>query len=98
MPTGRPTGTESANRREMRALIRKKFPEYQPVVRMAEHAHKLDELAEKHPEDHEARLAAVSVHDKVANYLTPKLKAIEVTGAEGGAIVIQSVAAADDEL
>lgn len=58
---------------------------------MAEHAHKLDKIAEKDPDDPEKRLAAITGHDKVANYLTPKLKAIEVSGSEGGPIVLTSV-------
>ena len=43
------------------------------------------------PTNAELRLTAVTAHDKVAAYLTPKLKSIEHTGAGGGPIVLQSV-------
>lgn len=34
------------------------------------------------------RIACVTAYDKIAQYVTPKLKAMEITGEDGGAIKI----------
>lgn len=86
MPVGRPTGSQNANRRMMQRVLTEKYPEYQPVVRMAGHAIKLDEQVDDDPHNLELRVAAIAAHDKVANFLTPRLKAIEITGEDGGPI------------
>lgn len=91
MPGGRPKGTGGTPaQRRMAARIEADFPEYQPVAVMAEAA---IALAEKHRPFSEAPLEAVeaviAANDKVAAYLTPKLKAIEHSGEGGGPIVLQ---------
>ena len=87
-PHGRPKGAEGGNKREARALLRDKFPDYHPLVQMAA-------LANDEGAPQELRFAA---DKEVAAYLLPKLKAVEVTGPAGGAIVVQAVSAADDDL
>lgn len=86
MPQGTPTREQGRNRRLMARTLEEKYPEYQPVVSMATHAIELDKQVEDTPKDTDLRLAAITAHDKVASYLTPKLKAIELTGEDGGPI------------
>ena len=95
MPVGRPAGSENANRRALRARIHDLWPEWDPVVQMAESAIELKELAKQ---DDTRLMDSVNAADKVAAYLTPKLKAVEVTGAGGGPIQVAQYAAADDSL
>lgn len=69
----------------MAARIEADFPEYQPVAEMAEAALALSEQAKPYVEaDPELLREVIAAHDKVAAFLTPRLKAIEHTGAGGG--------------
>ena len=65
-----------------RALIRlleDKFPDYQPVLEMAAKAHRISTIADQRPSDSIAQMDAVNAHEKVAKYVTPQLKAIDLT-------------------
>ena len=100
MPGGRPVGTTGtpAHRRAA-ARIEKDFPEYQPVAEMAAIALALSEKAKPYAEAAPELLRECqAAHDKVAAYLVPKLRSVEVTGAGGGAIVVQTAVASDAEL
>ena len=74
----------------MAARIAEDLPGYEPVLQMAIHARYLDYQVEKNPEDSELRMTAVTAHDKVACYLTPKLKSIDHT-LNGAPLLVQLV-------
>ena len=82
---GRPAGSVNRPKRQLLALLQEKYPNYQPVLEMTRAAVELSKQAE---ETNEANLwtQASTAHEKVAQYVTPKLKALEVTGPEGGPI------------
>ena len=66
-------------KRALVALLEDKFPDYQPVVEMAAKAHRISEIADQRPGDSMAQMDAVNAHEKVAKYVTPQLKAIDLT-------------------
>jgi hypothetical protein len=68
---GRTKGTPNAERKELNQLMAEKFPDYHPVIAMAEIAN--DEL-----NDVDIRLTA---HKEVSKYVAPQLKAIEISGS-----------------
>jgi len=79
---GRPTGAANKNKQALLAALRAKYGEgFDPVMKMAEHAMNLSEASEltEDPNDHKM---ALDGWDKVAVYVTPKLKAIEHSGGE----------------
>ena len=91
-PVGRPPGTGGTPaHRRMAARIRDDFPGYEPVAHMAEGAIRLTEMAR---EDNSLWPEAVTAHEKVASFLTPKLKAIEISGTDGGPL--RAVIASED--
>ena len=63
-------GIPNKNKQALIALLQAKYPEYHPVVEMAA-------IANDKTQDIATRFAA---HKEVAQYVTPKLKALEVTG------------------
>ena len=64
----RPAGTPNRPKRQLLALLQEKYPGYHPVVEMAAIAHDMT---------NDVTLRA-QMHKEVAQYVTPKLKAIEV--------------------
>ena len=66
----RPAGTPNKNKQALIALLEARYPGYQPVVSMAEIANDMDN-------DLQMRFNA---HKEVAQYIVPKLKAVEHTG------------------
>ena len=66
-------------KRALILLLEDKFPDYQPVVEMAAKAHRISEIADQRPGDSMAQMDAVNAHEKVAKYVTPQLKAIDLT-------------------
>lgn len=76
----RPSGVPSVNRRKLLAMLREDFGAgYHPVKAMAEIAHNKDA-----PLELQGRM-----HAEVANYVCPKLKAVEVTGEGGGPLKLK---------
>ncbi len=75
---GRPKG--SVNRRTMRAetIIRKAYPGYDPLKHLAE-------LANDPELDKALRMQASK---ELAQYMYPKLRSVEVTGEDGGALQV----------
>ncbi len=68
MPGGRPKGSRNKPKQRLIALLEAKYPGYNPVVELARIAHETD--------DEQLRFNA---HKEVAQYVTPKLKAVETT-------------------
>ena len=66
-------------KRALIMLLEDRFPGYQPVIEMAEKAHRLSTIADQRPSDSIAQMDAVNAHEKVAKYVTPQLKAMDVT-------------------
>ena len=64
--------------------------EFHPVMRMADNANKLDEIASNEPDSNNLK-ASIDAWDKIAQYVQPKLKAMELTGEDGGAIAVTNV-------
>ena len=59
---------------------------FHPIIRMAERANDLDNLATTEP-DAITLKASIDAWDKIANYTEPKLKAVEVSSDEQGLTV-----------
>ena len=53
--------------------------DFNPVMKVAENAVKLQEAADVDPDKYEVRVAALNGWDKVAQYVEPKLKAMELS-------------------
>ena len=66
-------------KRALISLLEDRFPDYQPVLEMAAKAHRISEIADQRPSDSIAQMDAVNAHEKVAKYVTPQLKAIDLT-------------------
>ena len=66
-------------KRALISLLEDRFPDYQPVIEMAAKAHRISEIADQRPGDSMAQMDAVNAHEKVAKYVTPQLKAIDLT-------------------
>lgn len=78
-----PSRAGSPNRNK--AFLLKKLQDmygedFNPVIKMAENAVKLQEIADASADDANDRKAALDGWDKVANYVEPKLKAVEHSG------------------
>lgn len=52
--------------------------DFDPVMQMAKNAHEIQEQIDNG--DSDGRIEAINAWDKIAQYTTPKLKAIEITG------------------
>ncbi len=72
----RPAGTPNKNKQALIALLEAKYPGYHPVVEMAA-------IANDQENDLQTRFNA---HKEVAQYVTPKLKALEVQAEVEGEI------------
>lgn len=75
---GRPPGVPNKNKLALVERLATEFPGYHPVVAMAA-------IANDPAADPDMRFAA---HREVAQYVEPKRKAVEVTGAEGGPVAL----------
>ena len=88
-------GSPNRDKKTLLRLLQERYPNYQPILEIAKAAHKLTAMAESSGESELWRDAG-AMHERVAQYVTPKLKAIEVTGEDGGPIVVQVVKHSDD--
>ena len=82
-------GSKNKPKQYLLRLLQQQWPDYQPVVEIARAAHELTTKAME-SESPELWRDAGTMHDKVAQYVTPKLKAIELTGEDGGPIKTES--------
>ena len=65
--------------------------DFNPVMKVAENAVKLQEAADSEPDKTDIRVAAVNAWDRVAQYVEPKLKAVEVSGDLSGKIIVKRI-------
>ncbi len=68
---GRPAGSQNKNKNAMVLLLQKKYPGYHPIMEMAAIANDLANTIEMR----------AGMHKEIAQYVTPKLKAVEITGS-----------------
>lgn len=93
---GRPKGKESRNKRAMRQLLQLRYPDYEPVLKMAEAAMEVTALAVESKEaganDVDLWMQVIEAHNKVAKYVTPQLAAIKVEAdvrhSDGGVLMV----------
>ena len=87
---GRPAGVPNKNRRGMEAMLRQQFGEdFNVIMMIAENCKTLHDIAVDSRGTEDAvpnAKAAIDSLDKLAQYVRPKLKAVEVTGEDGEAI------------
>jgi hypothetical protein len=73
---GRTKGSLNAPKAALFAMMAERWPDYHPVIAMAE-------IANDPAVELDTRFAA---HKEVAQYVEPKRKAVEVTGEGGGPV------------
>ena len=69
----------SPKKRALMHLLQEHYKDYQPVVEMCHKAMRLSSIADSRKSDSIAQMDAVNAHEKVARYVTPQLKAIDLT-------------------
>ena len=69
-------GSPNKNKQALLKMLELRYPDYHPVIELVE-------IAMDKENDINTRLNA---NKEVAQYIVPKLKAIEVTGSDGGPI------------
>ena len=86
---GRPAGLPNKNKRALMARLKDIYgEEFHPIMRMAENAVKLQDIATRTEEVNDLK-ASTEAWDRIAVYVEPKLKAVEVTGAgDDGELVV----------
>ena len=84
-------GSPNKSKKALLLMLQERYPGYQPVLEMADAAHNISRLAKASNDDSDLWAQASAAHDKVAQYVTPKLKAMEVTGEDGEALVVKIV-------
>ena len=60
--------------------------DFHPIMNMAENAVKLQAAADENPEASTYK-AAIDGWEKIAQYVEPKLKAVEMTGKDGSGLI-----------
>ena len=71
--------SKHTKKRALVMLLEDTFPGYQPVIEMCHKAHRISQIADARPNDSMAQMDAVNAHEKVAKYVSPQLKAIDLT-------------------
>jgi len=76
----RPEGSSNKNKAFLMNRLQAMYGEdFHPIMNMAENAVKLQKAADEAPEANNFK-AAIDGWDKIAQYVEPKLKAIEISG------------------
>ena len=71
---GRPAGSSNKNKNRLMRAIREEFPEYDPLMELVK-------IAMSESTDNPVSVSErIACHKEVAQYVNPKLKAIEVSG------------------
>jgi hypothetical protein len=86
---GRPAGIPNKNKRGLMHRLQELHGEdFHPILRMAENAVKLHGIAEQTADVNDLK-ASTEAWDRIAVYVEPKLKAVEVTGSgDDGELVV----------
>lgn len=87
---GRQKGKPNKDKRELIAMLEEKFPGYHPIIALAELAHTTTMLGKDGVEtDKPDKNMQYQCHKEIAKYVTPQLKAIELTGKDGAPLTPQ---------
>ena len=79
----RPKGSMNRNSKFLLNRLQDMYGEqFDPVMKMAQQAVKLDELAESEPSVSNQK-ESIQAWGKIAEFVSPKLKAVEMTGDTG---------------
>jgi len=79
----RPKGSMNKNSKFLLNRLQDMYGEqFDPVMKMAQQAVKLDELAESEPSVSNQK-ESIQAWGKIAEFVSPKLKAVEMTGDTG---------------
>lgn len=77
------------NRSALHTRLKQMFgDDFDPIVKQAECAVKMQQIADASTDDVTAYKAAADTWDKITQYLCPKLKAIEISGDSDRPLVI----------
>ena len=91
MAGGRPKGKMSANKVFLLNKLKEMYgDDFHPIISMADNAVKLQEAADQEPNANTYK-AAIDGWEKIAQYVEPKLKAVEVTGKDGDDLIPKSI-------
>ena len=86
---GRPKGSMNKNSKFLLNRLQDMYGEqFDPVMRMAQQAVKLDELAEGDPSVSNQK-ESIQAWGKIAEFVSPKLKAVELSGDTGVTLKVQ---------
>ena len=89
---GRPLNSANKNKAYLLKRLQDMYgADFNPVIKVAENAVALQLAADNEPDKTEVRVAAVNAWDKVAQYVEPKLKAIEVSGELSGKVIVKRI-------
>ena len=87
----RPLGGSNRNSRFLLTKLKEMYgKDFEPIIKSAENAVRMQEIADDNlggDDEFNQRKECVSAWEKVAQYVSPKLKAIEVTGEDGGPVI-----------
>lgn len=91
---GRPKGSQTRNSKFLLNRLKEIYgEEFEPVMRMAEMATLLQAEAMSCEKEHKSRAIkdAIDGWDKIAKYVQPTLKAVEISGTDGDSLPAISV-------
>lgn len=86
----RPAGTPNKNKRGLKAQLKKEYgKDFDVIMMMAKNIIRMVELADTADVEDEfiQRKECVNSMEKLAQYVEPKLKAVEVSGEDGGPVI-----------
>jgi len=84
-------GSTNKSKQALIAALRARYGEgFDPVMKMADHATKLSEIANELEDPNDIKMA-LDGWDKVAVYVTPKLKAVEVSGEVDNKLIVRII-------
>jgi len=87
----RPKGKLSVNKQFLLNKLKDMYgDDFHPIMSMAENAVKLQAAADENPEASTYK-AAIDGWEKIAQYVEPKLKAVEMTGKDGSDLIPASI-------
>ncbi|MEW8074140.1 MAG: hypothetical protein AB2826_27410 [Candidatus Thiodiazotropha sp.] len=78
---GREKGTPNKDKQELIDALKEKWPDYHPVIAMAEIAHNEKSSSE----------LKFQAHKEIAQYIEPKRKAVELSQGSGGSFEFKMV-------
>ena len=85
------TGSPNRNTRFLTNKLKDMFgKDFEPIIKAAENAVRMQDIADDSKgteEEFNQRKECVTAWEKIGQYCSPKLKAVEVTGEDGGPVI-----------